>query len=674
MKTHKRLPKALLPNPRSRGTIVRNQVQDALNRQFEYHEIVLLAGMPAIGKTTCAVQYAESHLGKQYDHLIWLDLQQHPYELATTLASRLAKHTGRHISPKVDHQNCEQILTSLLLECSGTTDGELLLVLDHYTQSAFTDDVLHTTVLGDQWSILVVCNHADYLPGYPSVIVPSLTIEESMTLFHSGYRGGETANSVKDMQALCALLEGHPLAIVLYANLLSANPELTVQKLINHVQSRAISPDFIYRVNTHYDKVRRTNSELSLLQTLKSAFLTHLALTPMEIDVLKLYCLLPERYYGYHELKKFSSPDKKYPFQLSDALGGLYQKGILKKEGDSFKCPEIIKLVVYLTYWVDSLDIQHAIKFIISALEYESATELKEQIKYLQICEYLLRFTFEQHEFMAKLYHALNELYDTLGDHTKAVYYAQKELNVLSSWPQANEPLLADACNRLGVSYLYTQQYLLSFEHLKKALELKIKIYGYQHYLTGRTVMNMAALYVSTSNGEAGHAYLDEAERILTEDVCNAAKEKDLFHLYNLKGEAFCVQQAFDLALSNYMKALTFIDEWTGHKEPDMHLCYEKIALCHLQSGKATDAEEWAQKSLQLKLELLGEGHPYVGDAHYVMAILQKIKGLEALAQLHFDNFSKIYHMNGIAGNQVFLDRCQEFSSVKKNEKMWLPA
>jgi tetratricopeptide (TPR) repeat protein len=674
MKTHKRLPKALLPHPRHKGSIVRNQVHGELNRQFEHQEVVLLVGMPAIGKTTCAVQYAESHVGTQYDHLIWLNLQQHPYELATTLALRLAEHTDRHITPKIDHQNCEQHLTSLLLQCSGATDGKLLLVLDHFTQSLFTDDVLHTTVLGDQWDILVVCTHPDDLPGFPSVMVPSLTLEESVSLFGSGYQGCETATSYNDIKELCTLLEGHPFVIVLYANLLSANPELTVQKLIHHVQLRAISPDFISRINTHYDKIKQKKEEVSLLHILKNTFLNQLALTPIEIDVLKLFCLLPERYYRYCELKKFVIPDKNYPFLLSDALESLSQKGLISKVGDCFKCPEVIKLVVYLTYWVDSHDIQNAVQVIISGLEYESAAEFKEQIKYLQICEYLLRFTFEQHALMAKLYHALNELYDTLGDHTKAVYFVQKELNVLSLWPQADEPQLADAYNRLGVSYLYTQQYLLSFEHLKKALELKIKIYGYQHYLTGRTIMNMAALYVSTSNVEAGHAYLDEAERILTEDVCNAAKEKDLFHLYNLKGEAYCVQRAFDLALTNYTKALTLIDEWTGHKEPDMHMCYEKIALCHLQSGKATDAEEWALKSLQLKLELLGDGHPYVGDAHYVMAILQKKEGLEPLAQLHFDNFSEIYHMNGMAGNQVFLDRCQEFLDVKKNEKMWLPA
>jgi hypothetical protein len=266
MKTHKRLPKALLPHPRHKGSIVRNQVHGELNRQFEHQEVVLLVGMPAIGKTTCAVQYAESHVGTQYDHLIWLNLQQHPYELATTLALRLAEHTDRHITPKIDHQNCEQHLTSLLLQCSGATDGKLLLVLDHFTQSLFTDDVLHTTVLGDQWDILVVCTHPDDLPGFPSVMVPSLTLEESVSLFGSGYQGCETATSYNDIKELCTLLEGHPFVIVLYANLLSANPELTVQKLIHHVQLRAISPDFISRINTHYDKIKQKKEEVVIIR------------------------------------------------------------------------------------------------------------------------------------------------------------------------------------------------------------------------------------------------------------------------------------------------------------------------------------------------------------------------------------------------------------------------
>ncbi|MDX2134662.1 MAG: tetratricopeptide repeat protein [Saprospiraceae bacterium] len=658
--------KALTPYPDVQGSIRRDATLQAIERSLDIASVAVLTGLPGVGKTTCAAQFVDQCLGNQFDYVLWVDGREHAFKLVERLAKLLSNFGNNLPIPVIGYENGEQNYSNLLFDLSKMIGGRVLFVFDHFVLSSSTAHMLHSVRAAVPWKMLVVSVCPDGLDGYPEVALPMLTVEESTHLFRSRYKKaiGMDANA---LSRLCVLLEGHPLAIGLYADLLSANPGLQVSQLMDHLETRQITPEFITGIDTVYDKVGQENRECSVIRVLQCAFLADGGWPALALNVLKLFSLLPDDAYTFEDIRRFAIPADQYTFLLAEALRHLSRRGLVIRASDSYRCPELIKRVVYLTYWVDAPDVQNTIDFMVSAIEHESSAPMPEKLRYLAICEYLLRFTVAQNASMANLYHALNDLYDAVGNHPKAIIFAEKELKIRSSLLQADEARLADTWNRLGASYLYESAFELSWEYLSKALEARTRLHGRRHYLTGRTLMNLGALYVSTANFGAGHACLKTATSILKKDRRNPTRHKDAVTVTSLTGDAFRVQGDFGQAEVYYRRALRMLERATTGDRTDLHLCYEKMALCRLQGGQAVAAEPWAEKALVLKKTLFGETHRFVGDGHYLLAVVQKMNGRKADADAHFEQFARIYRVCGLKGSPEYANRKKEFSGLKNN-------
>ncbi|WP_246108215.1 tetratricopeptide repeat protein [Saccharothrix saharensis] len=198
-------------------------------------EVVVVSGLPGMGKTALTLRWAHRHAELFPDGHLHADFTEQGLTAAVVLRRWLrALGVAEAGLPPTDVE-----LAGLWR--SMTSSRRLLLVLDGVTDTAQVRDLLPAAP-----GCLTVITSCRRLPGLAingarMVWLLALTDEDAIDLL-AAYAGPERAGAVHELRELAAACHGHPLALSLLGGQLAAHPELPVGLLAARYRDRDPEP------------------------------------------------------------------------------------------------------------------------------------------------------------------------------------------------------------------------------------------------------------------------------------------------------------------------------------------------------------------------------------------------------------------------------------------------
>ena len=262
---------------------------------------------------------------------------------------------------------------------------------------------------------------------------------------------------------------------------------------------------------------------------------------------------------------------------------------------------------------------------------YEQATELEpENSLYLNNFGYLL---------------------ETLCEHSKAIEYYSKALEIDLKVYGDKHPIVANRYNNLGVAWQSLGKYRKAIDYFTKALEIDLKVYGDNHPSVARDYNNLGEAWVDQASpirrlniyqgprnqpeglrGQASQCcQIIQQPRFSSEQFARIPEGDGLLHQgprnrpEGLTGTSIPILQPYTTtsvqlgsnsrenqrAIGYYTKALEINLKVYGDKHPDVAMVYNNLGSA---LGKISDnqkAIDYYTKALEICTEKLGPEHPH---------------------------------------------------------------
>lgn len=179
----------------------------------------VLAGTGGLGKTQLAIEYVH-RLGQYYTGgVYWINANQPLVNVQQDIATYAEIDLDDRLEPQA---RTEQLWRNL-----AKLSGNILIVYDNLPLGVAFSQWLPASPA--QIKVLVTTQRRDL--DYPTLVLPFMTAEESLTLINSGERQIDTAEA----QPLIEKLGGLPLALELTRNYLNRRVTLTVPALLQEM-------------------------------------------------------------------------------------------------------------------------------------------------------------------------------------------------------------------------------------------------------------------------------------------------------------------------------------------------------------------------------------------------------------------------------------------------------
>jgi tetratricopeptide (TPR) repeat protein len=168
----------------------------------------------------------------------------------------------------------------------------------------------------------------------------------------------------------------------------------------------------------------------------------------------------------------------------------------------------------------------------------------------------------------------------------------------------------------------------------KEALELRRKLFGEEHNAVAQSINNLAALYHAQGR-------YDEAEPLFEQTLelrkrLPGQERSELARSLNNLAELYRTQGRYEEAEPLYEQALHLWKKLHGEEHPDVALAMNNLALLYHSQKRYEDAKPLFEQTLELWKRELGEEHPDVALAMNNLALLYDAQGqYEGAEQLY---------------------------------------
>ncbi|XP_068750735.1 uncharacterized protein [Montipora capricornis] len=227
---------------------------------------------------------------------------------------------------------------------------------------------------------------------------------------------------------------------------------------------------------------------------------------------------------------------------------------------------------------------------------------------------------------LAKFYQDFGELHQSKKNYSKALYFKTCALNIiLRTNRQEENAFLAHSYHSLGETQYSLGDFTSAFHSAKRALEVRIKVFGEHHASTAGSYNLLAVTQHSlgdfTSALQSAKRALQASIKVFGEDHARTA---DSYHLLGV------IQNSLDYftsALQSTKRALQVRINVFGEDHASTADSYNLLGVTQHSLGDFTPALQSAKRALQVRIKLFGEDHASTADSYDSLGVTQHSLG-----------------------------------------------
>ncbi|WP_025744127.1 CHAT domain-containing protein, partial [Aquimarina pacifica] len=198
-----------------------------------------------------------------------------------------------------------------------------------------------------------------------------------------------------------------------------------------------------------------------------------------------------------------------------------------------------------------------------------------------------------------------------------ALEYYQKALIIFTK--ENHSYGLSLLYNNMGVIFKHKGEYNKAQQFYKKTLDLRLKVFGIDHYMIARTYMNIGTVYQKLDL-EKSISYYNEALRIYTKAF--GKNYSSSARIYDNLGTVFRSQKKYDAAINHYYKSIEIKSSIFGDNYSEIADSYNNIGLTYYKNNSFSEALNYYNKSIKTlkksnKHYLISDSYNNIGKVYY---------------------------------------------------------
>ncbi len=366
---------------------------------------------------------------------------------------------------------------------------------------------------------------------------------------------------------------------------------------------------FIWDSIRYFSKHGNFKTNLRYLENIVENFsqkISILNLVSLNIEIGRLYCEID----NYSEAKRILSRAEEL-FKSNNLpvniLARIYvaQASIYDKLGAFSEAAIIIKKALQihiLDYDKNFLTI--ASDYEILSILYRKLSDFKqaEEIGKKSLNMTIGRFG-EHHINCASKYFTLGTLYADLARYKESIVFLKKAQNIWISIYGEKNSLVVQSYGNLAEVFRRIGDYEKAEEYHKKSLNLRVTLWGRNSSRTAQAYNNLSCLYSELQKHEIAETYLKKAIDI-NKQLYGEQHDKIATNKQNL-GVLYRNQGDYNGAIAEISKALDIYISLYGNEHEKVAASYSALGKTYALMGDSIRAEEYYQKSLKIRQELL---------------------------------------------------------------------
>jgi tetratricopeptide (TPR) repeat protein len=642
-----------LPYPPSTNFVGREGVLTRLHASLQAKAVTAIVGMPGVGKTELALQYAHTN-GKKYPGgCYWLGMRD------LNLVDVLTQHIKREF--KLDLPAEINQPREIAQWCWGEwarnlpADSQVLVVLDNVDEAAQIGGMLPGNPC---FRLLVTTRTHALVDANAEEKLEELT--DAAALEFLGKLVGNLRVSVELVAAkrLCEDLLGNlPLGIELAGRYLQQDEELaiaefaaeldTLQEALDAEDTRAVYPLMTAErgvksaLELSWRKLTANSQTMGKLlglcaprgipwklaedmakgggivatakeiaKSVKQARLQlanlHLIKWDKQHKTATLHALVRKFLH-----QKAQSPDSlKQIFadtMLQRARQVSHDMNLERVAGMRDMVPHIEEVATHYTHLLSDKDLIWP--FIGAARFYDSQGLYFAALPWYELC----RETAEQrlgadHPATASSLNNLAALYNSIGKYSEALPLYERALQICEQQLGADHPLTATSLNNLAELYRSIGKYSEALPLYQRALQIREQQLGADHPDTATSLNNLALLYYSIGKYSEALPLFQRALQICEQQL-GADHPSTAMSLNNLAGLYRSIGK-YSEALPFFQRALQIWEQQLGADHPSIAASLNNLAELYRSMERSAEAEPLYARAVQICEQSLGTEHP----------------------------------------------------------------
>jgi CHAT domain-containing protein len=198
------------------------------------------------------------------------------------------------------------------------------------------------------------------------------------------------------------------------------------------------------------------------------------------------------------------------------------------------------------------------------------------------------RYLKDNNELIAASYNDLGLVF-SVTNADKALDYYEKALTIYQNLHGKEHPKIATANTNIGFVYRSLELYGDAVNNFESALKIWEKVYPQPHASKAFALFNLGATYSKMGDQKAARGYYERALKMYEDSYGN--KHPEIARVLNALGDLDLAEDKFDVALSNYQRALQAnIKDFNSadvQKNPNTKNFYDGNVLLNTMLSKA---------------------------------------------------------------------------------------
>jgi tetratricopeptide (TPR) repeat protein len=686
--------------PRNQIFAGRKDVLAALNAELEKRGRVALGGMPGVGKTQTAIEYAhEQHQVRAYPYIVYTRATSET-QLLTDYA-RVAQQLNLPVKDNADLN----LVAAAVKDWFERTE-KWLLILDNADDLRVVSSATHNYLPANPKGHVLFTRRPVDAGGFAHTIkLDTMAADEGALLLlrrtglvkGAGALAGVSTEVVEQARAIAREMDGLPLSL----NIAGAFIKETSTSLDEYLelycaegrqlrQERDLSDPYEHSVAAAFSlafkqmSVPDDDREGSATIALAAADLLRLCAffgpdaIPLEL-ILSYTPSLDEEFRGALDNKiwrkkiiakatRFSLLNANHQTRTYDVHREV--QAVLRDEMDETQCvwaeralqtlaaifPAPDDFVAWETCDLLLPHAQDCLKQcdrlgvetdVVAHLKNQIGFHLKTRARYAE-AEPLYKQAWKtwskvlgpEHPYVATCMNNLAEMYLAQGHYAEAEPLLEKALEIRKGGLGPEHPDIAATMNNLAEMYRLQARYTEAESLFKQASEIWKKAFGPEHQRVALGINNLALLYAAQGRHAEAVPLAEQALEIRVK-VLGPEHPEVAQSLNNLAG-LYLARGRYVEAESLYKESLELGKKVLGPEHPDVAQSLNNLAALYSAWGRYAEAEPLTEQALELRRNALGSEHPSVAQSLNNLAGLYRKQGRYAEAQSVYEMSLKI--------------------------------